>query len=41
MEEVTLDALRPDQIVRVGTSLPMPLKEEMIDLLVEHRDVFA
>ena len=41
VEKVILDAHKPGQVVRVGTSLLSPLKEEMIELLIEHRDVFT
>ena len=41
MKEVILDEMRPDQVIRMGTSLLSPLKKEMIDLIKEHQDVFA
>ena len=41
VEKVILDTQRPSEIVRVGTSLLSPLKEEMINLFREHQDVFA
>ncbi|XP_071933541.1 uncharacterized protein [Coffea arabica] len=41
VEQVVLDETKPDQIVQVGAGLPSPLKEEMISLIKDHRDVFA
>ncbi|XP_071928220.1 uncharacterized protein [Coffea arabica] len=41
VEQVVLDDSRPDQVVQVGAGLPSPLKEEMICLIKNHRDVFA
>ncbi|XP_071916230.1 uncharacterized protein [Coffea arabica] len=41
VEQVVLDEARPDQVVQVGAKLPSPLKEEMIHLIKDHRDVFA
>ena len=41
MEQVVLDEARPDQVVQVGAGLPSPLKEEVICLIKDHRDVFA
>ncbi|XP_027182223.1 uncharacterized protein LOC113780640 [Coffea eugenioides] len=41
VEQVVLDEARPDQVVQVGAGLPSPLKEEMISLIRDHRDVFA
>ncbi|XP_027070680.2 uncharacterized protein [Coffea arabica] len=31
--EVVLDEVRPDHVIQVGTSLPSPLREEMINLI--------
>ncbi|XP_071939899.1 uncharacterized protein [Coffea arabica] len=41
VEQVVLDEVKPDQVVQVGAGLPPPLKEEMISLIKDHRDVFA
>ncbi|XP_027150491.1 uncharacterized protein LOC113750749 [Coffea eugenioides] len=41
VEVVILDEVRPDQMIPVGTSLLSPLKEEMINLIKDHQDVFA
>ncbi|XP_027178148.1 uncharacterized protein LOC113777314 [Coffea eugenioides] len=41
VEQVVLDETRPDQVVQVGAGLPSPLKEEMIHLIKDHRDIFA
>ncbi|XP_027155690.1 uncharacterized protein LOC113780842 [Coffea eugenioides] len=41
VEQVVLNEARPDQVVQVGAGLPSPLKEEMICLIKDHRDVFA
>ena len=41
IEKVILDTQKSGQIIRVGTSLLSPLKEEMINLFREHQDVFA
>nr|XP_027120400.1 uncharacterized protein LOC113737356 [Coffea arabica] len=41
VEQVVLDEARPDQVVQVGAGLPSPLKEEVICLIKDHRDVFA
>ncbi|XP_027158506.1 uncharacterized protein LOC113760135 [Coffea eugenioides] len=41
VEQVVLDKAKPDQVVQVGAGLPSPLKEEMISLIKDHRDVFA
>nr|XP_027102809.1 uncharacterized protein LOC113724064 [Coffea arabica] len=41
VEQVVLDEAKPDQLVQVGTGLPSPLKEEMISLIKDHRDIFA
>ncbi|XP_071905664.1 uncharacterized protein [Coffea arabica] len=41
VELVVLDEAKPDQVVQVGAGLPSPLKEEMISLIKDHRDVFA
>nr|XP_027097533.1 uncharacterized protein LOC113717083 [Coffea arabica] len=36
-----VDEVRPDQVIQMGTNLPSPLKEKMIRLIKDHRDVFA
>ena len=36
-----MDEVRPDQVIQMGTNLPSPLKEKMIRLIKDHRDVFA
>nr|XP_027093621.1 uncharacterized protein LOC113714021 [Coffea arabica] len=41
VELVVLDEVNPDQVVQVGAGLPSPLKEEMISLIKDHRDIFA
>ncbi|XP_027156081.1 uncharacterized protein LOC113756723 [Coffea eugenioides] len=41
VELVVVDEAKPDQVVQVGAGLPSPLKEEMISLIKDHRDVFA
>ncbi|XP_071928199.1 uncharacterized protein [Coffea arabica] len=41
VELVVVDEAKPDQVVQVGAGLPPPLKEEMISLIKDHRDVFA
>ncbi|XP_027156819.1 uncharacterized protein LOC113757958 [Coffea eugenioides] len=41
VELVVVDEAKPDQLVQVGAGLPPPLKEEMISLIKDHRDVFA
>ncbi|XP_071926066.1 uncharacterized protein [Coffea arabica] len=41
VEQVVLDEAKPDQVVQVGAGLPSPLKEEMISLIKDHRDIFA
>ncbi|XP_071920747.1 uncharacterized protein [Coffea arabica] len=41
VEQVVLDETKPDQLVQVGAGLPSPLKEEMISLIKDHRDIFA
>ncbi|XP_027063199.2 uncharacterized protein [Coffea arabica] len=41
VEQVVLDEAKPDQVVQVGAGLPSPLKEEMISLIEDHRDIFA
>nr|XP_027088722.1 uncharacterized protein LOC113710074 [Coffea arabica] len=40
-EQVVLDEVGPDQVVQVGARLLSLLKEEMIHLIKDHRDVFA
>ncbi|XP_071920755.1 uncharacterized protein [Coffea arabica] len=41
VEQVVLDEAKPDRVIQVGAGLPSPLKEEMICLIKDHRDVFA
>ncbi|XP_071909560.1 uncharacterized protein [Coffea arabica] len=41
VEQVVLDEAKPDQVVQVGAGLPSPLKEEVISLIKDHRDIFA
>ncbi|XP_071909636.1 uncharacterized protein [Coffea arabica] len=41
VELVVLDEVNSDQVVQVGVGLPSPLKEEMISLIKDHRDIFA
>ena len=41
VEKVTMDEVRLDRVIHIETSLFSPLKEEMINLIKDHRDVFA
>ncbi|XP_027173140.1 uncharacterized protein LOC113772850 [Coffea eugenioides] len=41
VEDIPLDPVNPDQTIRVGICLPDSIKEGMVSLLREYRDVFA
>ncbi|XP_071919058.1 uncharacterized protein [Coffea arabica] len=41
VKEIPLDLSIPERTIRIGTSLPLSLRDEMIGLLQEYQDVFA
>ena len=41
MEEISLDPSTPERTISIGTSLPVPLKGEMVNLLKKYQDIFA
>ena len=41
LEEVTLDALRPERTIRIGMLASQPVRQALITFLRENQDVFA